>query len=207
MIRVDILDSSPIFLSGLTRVLTENGIRIVGARTSAQDSQVWLADVFLIDPDAVTVDVARHVTVTARLGSILVVTGSAVHPDMVDTFLGAGASGVISKQESAATLVAAVHAVAAGRFVTGTTVSSAPASRPENAAQVAVGSALLSPREEQVLQQIAHGLTHSQIARRLSISRYTVDTYIKRIRAKLGAGNKAELTRAAMLRALGTEPA
>jgi DNA-binding NarL/FixJ family response regulator len=58
----------------------------------------------------------------------------------------------------------------------------------------------LSARESQVLTHIAHGLTHSQIASRLRISPHTVDTYVKRIRAKLGIGNKAELTRFALLR-------
>ena len=57
----------------------------------------------------------------------------------------------------------------------------------------------LSEREEQVLRQISRGLTHGQIATRLGISPHTVDTYVKRIRAKLGVGNKAELTRAALL--------
>ena len=62
----------------------------------------------------------------------------------------------------------------------------------------------LSEREEQVLRQIAHGLTHGQIATRLGISPHTVDTYVKRIRAKLGVGNKAELTRVALLGHIGS---
>src|SRR3712207_8718729 len=37
------------------------------------------------------------------------------------------------------------------------------------------------------------------ISTRLGISRHTVDSYVKRIRAKLGVGNKAELTRVALL--------
>jgi DNA-binding CsgD family transcriptional regulator len=63
----------------------------------------------------------------------------------------------------------------------------------------------LSEREGQVLRQISRGLTHGQIATRLGISPHTVDTYVKRIRAKLGAGNKAELTRAALLGQLVAE--
>ena len=49
-----------------------------------------------------------------------------------------------------------------------------------------------------MLRQISRGLTHGQIATRLGISPHTVDTYVKRIRAKLGVGNKAELTRVAL---------
>ncbi|NUT48713.1 MAG: helix-turn-helix transcriptional regulator [Saccharothrix sp.] len=56
----------------------------------------------------------------------------------------------------------------------------------------------LSRREQQVLQHIAEGLTHGQIARQLGISQHTVDTYVKRIRSKLLLGNKADLTRAAL---------
>lgn len=37
-----------------------------------------------------------------------------------------------------------------------------------------------------------------QTARRLKISKHTVDTYIKRARVKLRLGNKADLTRAAL---------
>ena len=65
----------------------------------------------------------------------------------------------------------------------------------------------LSGREEQVLRQISRGLTHGQIATRLGISPHTVNTYVKRIRAKLGVGNKAELTRAALLRRISPSEA
>ncbi len=60
------------------------------------------------------------------------------------------------------------------------------------------GFALLSPREQEVLRHIAKGLTHDQAARRIGISHHTVDSYVKRIRAKLGANNKAQLIRAAI---------
>jgi DNA-binding CsgD family transcriptional regulator len=57
----------------------------------------------------------------------------------------------------------------------------------------------LSERERQVLTCIGTGYTHDQTARRLGISPHTVDTYVKRIRGKLGIGNKAELARAAFM--------
>jgi DNA-binding NarL/FixJ family response regulator len=56
----------------------------------------------------------------------------------------------------------------------------------------------LSEREEQVLSQISHGLSRGQGAIRLGISPHGRQ-YVKRIRAKLGVGNKAELTRVALL--------
>ncbi|WIM94387.1 helix-turn-helix transcriptional regulator [Actinoplanes oblitus] len=56
----------------------------------------------------------------------------------------------------------------------------------------------LSPREREALFYIAHGYTHQQAAARMGVKKPTVDTFLARIRVKLGVGNKAELTRAAM---------
>jgi DNA-binding CsgD family transcriptional regulator len=64
----------------------------------------------------------------------------------------------------------------------------------------ATGSAAerLSERERETLAWIAAGYTHQQTARRMSVSKSTVDTYIARVRGKLGVGNKAELALAAV---------
>lgn len=68
---------------------------------------------------------------------------------------------------------------------------------------VAASCPVLSPREREVVAYIAAGFTHEQTARRTGLSRHTIDTYMKRIRAKLHVGNKAELT----LVAMGLRPA
>ncbi|MFH9723425.1 response regulator transcription factor [Streptomyces sp. NPDC017254] len=65
-------------------------------------------------------------------------------------------------------------------------------------APVRQGVATLSPREREVLGHLVEGCTHDQAARRIGISQHTVDTYVKRIRSKLGAHNKAQLVRAAL---------
>jgi DNA-binding NarL/FixJ family response regulator len=101
---------------------------------------------------------------------------------------------VISKSETGERIVTAVRVVCAGGHVA--ICACDPSAPNERAERTGYG---LSGREEQVLRQISCGLTHGQIATRLGISPHTVDTYVKRIRAKLGAGNKAELTRAAVL--------
>ncbi|KOG90891.1 response regulator transcription factor [Streptomyces varsoviensis] len=51
----------------------------------------------------------------------------------------------------------------------------------------------LSEREREVLGHMANGDTYVVIARRLGLSRHTVDTYIRRIRAKTGAASRTEL--------------
>lgn len=56
----------------------------------------------------------------------------------------------------------------------------------------------LTNREVEALRWIARGLTHGQASRRMGLTEATVSTYVKRIRHKLNAGNKAELTRRAI---------
>lgn len=192
MIRIDVLVSSPIYLVGLVHTLDEAGIKVVATRRSPDDELSWLADAALIDVDVLPAHAQlAPITEAAKSTAVLVLNDA---PSEAATFFRAGASGVIGKRESADRLIHAVREVTAGARVCPDGWNGPPA-----VARTEVVDHHLSEREEQVLRQIARGLTHGQIATRLGISPHTVDTYVKRIRAKLGVGNKAELTRAALL--------
>jgi DNA-binding CsgD family transcriptional regulator len=54
-------------------------------------------------------------------------------------------------------------------------------------------SATLSPREAEVATMVARGLTNRAIATALDISLWTVATHLRRIFAKLGVNNRAEM--------------
>jgi DNA-binding NarL/FixJ family response regulator len=193
LIRTDVLVSSPVFLVGLVHTFTDAGIKVVSVRHSPDEELSWLADIALIDVTAlVGVGDIAPITAAARFTAVLVLHGDTTTD--ADRYFGAGALGVVSRQEQGERLVAAVRAVAAGKRV-----GLDPAVDRSAAERIDASAGRLSEREDQVLDQIAHGLTHGQIATRLGISPHTVDTYVKRIRAKLGVGNKAELTRAALL--------
>ncbi len=199
MIRTDILITSPIFLVGLVQTLTNAGITVVAARTSPDQDPSWLADAILIDADALSLpDDLDHITQAARCTPVLMLTNR--WATQSNAYLEAGASGAISKSASGERIVQAVQAVTSGAHL-----CPGDTDRPSPTKRTTVAGCHLSEREEQVLRQISRGLTHGQIATRLGISPHTVDTYVKRIRAKLGAGNKAELTRAALLGRLAEE--
>jgi DNA-binding NarL/FixJ family response regulator len=197
VIRIDILISSPIFLIGLVGTLTKAGIRIVGARNSPDEEPSWLADAALIDVDSLTpCGDLTHIGRAARSTAVLVLANAAELD--AGGYLRAGATGVITKRATAEGFVAAITAVTRGVTVVPTASVDSPADDAPTADPTDAASIRLSGREEQVLRQISRGLTHGQIATQLGISPHTVDTYVKRIRAKLGVGNKAELTRAAL---------
>jgi DNA-binding CsgD family transcriptional regulator len=53
----------------------------------------------------------------------------------------------------------------------------------------------LTPREREVARLVVDGLSDREIAERLTLSRYTVSQYVKRIYRKLDVGSRVGLTR------------
>jgi DNA-binding CsgD family transcriptional regulator len=52
---------------------------------------------------------------------------------------------------------------------------------------------MITPKEKEILQLIADGLSSKQIAEKLNISFYTVQTHRKNMLAKMGVKNTPEL--------------
>jgi DNA-binding NarL/FixJ family response regulator len=175
-------------------------MKVVATRTTPHQKPSWLADAVLIDADTLTTpDDLSHITEAARWTPVLVLTSPTTTEHT--TYVRAGAAAVMSKREPGDHVVTALRVITSGaRIDPGCPDGPQAAERPE------LSGYHLSEREEQVLSQISRGLTHGQIATRLGISPHTVDTYVKRIRAKLGVGNKAELTRAALLGPQADQP-
>ncbi|WP_306204720.1 response regulator transcription factor [Actinoplanes sp. RD1] len=125
-------------------------------------------------------------TLLTRVSLPVVVLPAGVAADPL-ALVAAGARAVVAGDEE---LGAAREAVLAG----GSYLSPAVLSRMDEAAAPAPR---LGPREVETLRHIVAGLTHRQTARELGVTEETVNTYAKRLRRKLGAANKAELTRKA----------
>lgn len=58
--------------------------------------------------------------------------------------------------------------------------------------------AVLTPRERQVFELVARGVTHREIAEQLGIGKKSVDTYRARLYQKLGINSRAELVEIAL---------
>lgn len=58
-----------------------------------------------------------------------------------------------------------------------------------------VGIHDMTPSQQRVFALVAEGLTNREVARRLHVSRHTVDSHLRNIFAKLGVNSRVELTR------------
>jgi two-component system, NarL family, nitrate/nitrite response regulator NarL len=214
MIRVAILDDHPIARRGVEQVVTEGGrMRVVASVGSVAELATALAgnaeedtpDVIVLDlyhdAEAPCLSAVAHLAASAR---VLVISVSGRREDVLGA-VRAGAAGYVTKNASPDMFTAAVETVAAGGFALSPQLADilqaelGRVRQPAPGARVA-GPQKLSAREDETLGLIARGLTHSQVATRMGVTKATVDTYVERIRAKLQVGNKAELTRAALNR-------
>jgi DNA-binding NarL/FixJ family response regulator len=118
--------------------------------------------------------------------------------------LGLRAWGVLPQEASQEELLAAVYALYEGLIVAEpsmlVSLMEPPLSMGERVPDDAVE--MLTERELEVLQLLAHGLPNKQIAVQLGISAHTVKFHISSIYGKLGATNRTEAVRVGLQRGL-----
>lgn len=114
--------------------------------------------------------------------------------EQIHRALQAGARGYVFKNTSGDKLISALRAVMAGQRWIPTEVANRLAAR-ESFVE-------LSPREVQVLNELAKGLANKEIADSLNITEHTVKDHIKNIMAKLRAADRTEAVTTAIQRGI-----
>jgi DNA-binding NarL/FixJ family response regulator len=138
---------------------------------------------------------ADAVRVAAARGPVLVVC-PADRPALLRAALHAGAVGAVTPGAEPAELSLAATAISRGGYFVSPALADVVRDMLRMPDVPDPGEApALAPREIETLTLLAQGLTHRQVARRMRLTEQTVNTYVKRLRAKLCAANKAELTR------------
>jgi DNA-binding NarL/FixJ family response regulator len=110
--------------------------------------------------------------------------------------LRAGASGFLLKDASAADLLTAIRAVAAGDALLAPSITRkviAQYTRRADPRHAPPALEKLTPREREVLALVADGLSNDEIAAQLVVSAATVKTHVGRLLAKLAARDRAQL--------------
>jgi DNA-binding NarL/FixJ family response regulator len=207
-IRVLIADDQKVVRDGLAMLLgLLDGIEVVGTAVDGADAvrQTLSADpdVVLMDLNMPTVDGVEATLLLVEAGSRarVVVLTTYADDDWVFRALSAGARGFLTKDAGAEEIEQAISTVAAGQAQLDPSVqrrllealaSGAKLGVAEPAAS-AVPDDGLTPREEDVLTEIAQGHSNAEIAARLFVSEATVKTHVNHLLAKTGCRDRAAL--------------
>lgn len=220
-IRLMLVDDHEVVRVGLkTFLLTQEDFDVVA---EASDGEEAISRAMETHPDVILMDITmpgvdgleatRRLRVLCPKCLILALT---VHDDKqyFMQMLAAGASGYITKQAAGDDLIAAIRTISAGnvflqpalarwlledyqRLSRQSTLPQTAATTEADGSEV-IGLDVLSQRERQVLELVAHGLNNQQIGQQLALSPKTIARHRERIMHKLNMHSRTELVKFAI---------
>jgi len=212
-VNVLLADDHKIVRDGLRTLLETHGSMNVVAEAENGQKTITLArelhpEIIIMDismPDMNGIDATRKIT--SDLPGIKVIALS-MHADrhFVIGMLEAGASGYLLKDCAFEELINAIQTVLSNHTYLSPTIADIVV---KNYVHKAAGTSVvvsseLTPRERELLQLLAEGLSAKQIAANLHVSVKTVETHRRNITQKLGVGSVAELIKYAIREGLTT---
>ncbi|HEX8135661.1 MAG TPA: response regulator transcription factor [Actinomycetes bacterium] len=203
-IRLLVADDHPVVRDGLRAMLaTQPDMELVGeAATGTEAVAHALAlrpDVVLMDLQLPKLDGPAAITALRQQAPevrVLVLTTYGTDADITRA-VDAGATGYLLKDAPREQLFGAIRAAAKGESVLSPSVATRVLGRMRAPAEEA-----LSPRELEILQAVARGLSNKQIGRQLYVSEATVKTHLLRIFGKLGVDDRTAAVTVALERGI-----
>jgi DNA-binding NarL/FixJ family response regulator len=208
-IRVVLVDDQQMVRAGFRMVIdSQPDLTVVGEAGDGASAVELLrttpADVVLMDvrmPGTDGIEATRQVTALPDAPRVVVLTTFDLD-EYVVAAIGAGASGFLLKDAAPEEMLAAVRTVHAGDSVIAASSTrrllqhvapmlrgSAPAS---TSGTDAGALAELTPREREVLVQMALGASNTEIAAQFVVSEATVKTHVGRVLAKTGSRDRVQ---------------
>jgi DNA-binding NarL/FixJ family response regulator len=201
-VRVLLVDDDDLMRAGLRSVLaSDETIEVVGeagdGRAAIDEIAVRKPHVVLMDvrmPDLDGISATREVLAASSEVKVVVLT-TFEQDDYIFDALNAGASGFLLKRTKPEELIGAIHTVADGDSLLSPSVTRRVIDRMAAQPLPAVPGArldVLTPREQEVLESMARGLSNREIAEAFVIEESTVKTHVKRILMKLGLRDRVQ---------------
>jgi DNA-binding NarL/FixJ family response regulator len=199
MIRVLLADDQELARAGLEMLLSGlDDIEVVGHAANGEQAVEAAAR---LRPDVVLMDVRMPgvdgIEATRRIdGPAVIILTTFDLDDYVFGAFRAGASGFLLKDAPRERIIEAVRSAAAGEGLIAPSVTRRLiehfARVPEGEVTRPQALAELTPRELEVLQLIARGLSNAELAERLVVSEKTVKTHVSSILMKLDLRDRVQ---------------
>jgi DNA-binding NarL/FixJ family response regulator len=195
-VRVLLVDDDDLMRAGLRAVLTsDETIDVVGeagnGRAALSSVRAHRPDMVLMDvrmPELDGISATREMLAVSPEVKVAILT-TFEQDDYIFGALNAGASGFLLKRTKPEELIAAIHTIADGDSLLSPSVTrrviERMAGEPFSDPSAARRLDGLTPREREVLELIARGLSNREIAAAFVIEESTVKTHVKRILMKL----------------------
>ncbi len=191
MTRVVVVEDHSAIAEGLAALLAGEGVEVVGVASTAERAEELIRgqrpDLVLCDIMLGGRDAGLDLLVRLKDVSRFLMLSAYDYPAHHARAIAAGAAGYLSKMVDAAGLVAAVEAVAAGKTGFDASVLESARRAPREP----------TPREREMLRELAGGATNDEIAVALRISVKTVEGMIRRLFERYSVTNRTELARLA----------
>ena len=206
-ITVMLVDDHALVRSAVRQALMAPDIEVIGEASTA-DETLTLApqlapDVLLLDinlPGTSGLGLLRELAPRLPNTKIVMLTVSDSRRDLLEAVRN-GAAGYLTKDLSPDALQRAVRGIRSGDLAMSRAMAAdvvqhlASVTNRPSAGQPHAALPGVSPREEEVLELLANGLTDREIAQRLGISPRTVETHVGSLLSKLGVRNRAQAAR------------
>ncbi|SDT77784.1 response regulator [Actinoplanes derwentensis] len=197
-VSVLLVDDQRLVRTGFRVILEmEDGIVVVG---EAADGTQAVEMALRLRPDVVLMDVEMPgmdgLEATRRIAagggpSVLILT-TFDRDDYLFAALRAGASGFLLKNGTPEDLTEAVRVIAAGEALLAPAVTRRVISTFTTGGTPGIRLDQLTPREHEVLVQLAGGATNAEIAAALRLGETTVKTHVSRVLMKIGARDRTQ---------------
>ena len=203
MVKILIIDDHPLVTDGIGTMLKDAAyLQIIGANKSAKEALDFLddnhPDIILLDINLPDMDGLELCEKIRKKNSDVKIIGltSANEAGIITGLLQRGASGYLLKNMERAELIEAIDMVMDGKVFLSRAANEKVLEQFQNARAAKTG-VLLTRREKEILQLLNDGLTGPQIAKKLFLSTYTIETHRKNMLQKFNVGNTQLLLKTA----------